>query len=193
MYGYEYEDDVLGTLRLLKYIHDTRPEVFRESMKAFYTITADDTYDIVVNCMWDLFDDIMYDWDDEFEMEIIEFSDTAFSRYLEVSRELCALRGRNSNVLYQRKLQDITEFYLCAPSYSLWRIEQTITASSYLTRVWLSPDCYEPVLFANNLLDMLLHVRKETALMEEEVKKLKEAEGAGKALVFPGKTREEAA
>jgi hypothetical protein len=126
-------------------------------------------------------------------MEIIEFSDTAFSRYLEVSRELCALRGRNSNVLYQRKLQDITEFYLCAPSYSLWRIEQTITASSYLTRVWLSPDCYEPVLFANNLLDMLLHVRKETALMEEEVKKLKEAEGAGKVLVFPGKTREEAA
>lgn len=193
MYGYEYEDDVLGTLRLLKYIHDTRPEVFRESMKAFYTITADDTYDIVVNCMWDLFDDIMYDWDDEFEMEIIEFSDTAFTRYLEVGRELCALRGRNSNVLYQRKLQDITEFYLCLPSYSLWRIEQTITASSYLTRVWLSPDCYEPVLFANNLLDMLLHVRKETALMEEEVKKLKEIEETGKVLAFPGKTREEAA
>lgn len=193
MYGYEYEDDVLGTIRVLKYIHDVRPEAFRESMKSFYTMTADDTYDIIVNCMWDLFDDILYDWDDEFEMEVIEFSDTVFSRYLEVGRELCSLRGQNSNVLYQRKLQDITEFYLCEPSYSLWRIEQTITASSYLTRVWLSPDCYEPILFANNLLDMLLHVRKETVLMEEEVKKLKVIEETGKVLVFPGKTREEAA
>lgn len=47
MYDYEYEEDVLLTLRLLKYLQEESPARAQEAVEAFKTLVPEDPYEFI--------------------------------------------------------------------------------------------------------------------------------------------------
>ena len=73
MYDYEYEEDVLLTLRLLKYLQEESPARAQEAVEAFKTLVPEDPYEFIEYTFWDIFTDITFASDEAEELTIATF------------------------------------------------------------------------------------------------------------------------
>ena len=74
MYDYEYEEDVLLTLRLLKYLQEENPDRAQDAVAVFKTLAPEDPYEFIEYTFWDIFTDITFDSDEAEELTIATFS-----------------------------------------------------------------------------------------------------------------------
>lgn len=63
-------------------------------------------------------------------------------------------------------IHDIVEFYVCGASYSIMDLNVTAIESFIQIKVLFSPDCYEPLLFGNSMVDVLLYCQRECQRLE---------------------------
>lgn len=190
MYGLKYEEIVFIALRILKYLYDRKRQEFEKVIKEFDSLDCFQAEEIIFHAMWMMPDDVVggVDHVDDYEYETVEFTHSSFSKYLEVGSEWARMHGRSSNILFQRKLEDLSEFFLEGPTYEVCNRECISSESCFRIKLWFSEDIGTTGELAQNLLDMLLYIERETAWMEAEMQKTK-----GKVIDFPEKKREEAA
>lgn len=168
MYGYEYEGDVLLVLRLLKYLHMHDPDTVKRVIELYKELNLDEMFVMVEEILWSIFDDVTFDSDEFDETSIVYFSHPDIDRLYELGSRCKDEYGSLSNA-WRRKIQDIAEYFILGTSNSVYGLGHHFSTSGVVFETRLSPDCYEPELFANSLVDMLLHVQQELRRMEKKV------------------------
>lgn len=165
MYGFEYEDDALMLLRAMKYLYQQDPEALRDALSEFWPVDLDMAYDMVFELMNGIFSDLDILFDESDELETLCFSHPVLNRFLALCGELAAIRGRSNGASYL-KLQDMVEYFTIGLSNSVFDLKCHFVMSSVSLEIVLSPDCYEPLLFLDSLVRLLLYVQQENEHLE---------------------------
>lgn len=164
MYDYEYEDDILLVLRLMKYLHQQDPKALRAALDDYGTFSADTFYESVETMIWEIYSD-SYSTGDDDGFVIEAFSHPELDRFCRLGGSWCKSLGCPANV-WKRRVQDTVEYYLVDGSYSVWDLQYFYSDASVEVRVWLSPDSYDPVPYGNSLVDLLLYLRRANEQLE---------------------------
>lgn len=168
MYGYEYEFDFLLCLRLLKFLHMQSPEVTKRILEVYKEVDVEEIGIVMEEILWDIFEDVIFDSDDLDEMTIVYFSHPDIDRLYDLGRQVTDRYGQLSNA-WRRKIQDISEFYASGPTCSIFQLSHHFSAKGVVFEVKLSPDCYEPILFGNTLIDMVLYCQRDLRRLEKKL------------------------
>lgn len=168
MYDCEYEGDVLLVLRLLKYLHMHDPDMVKRVIELYKELDPDEMCVMIEEILWSIFDDVLFDSDEFDETAIVYFSHPDIDRLYKLGTRCVDKHGSLSNA-WRRKIQDIAEYYVLGASNSVYEFGHHFSANGVVFEVRLSPDCYEPELFGNSLIDMLLHVQQELRRLEKKV------------------------
>ena len=173
MYDNEYEDEVLLTLRLLKYLQEENPGSAQDAVNIFKTLDPEDVYGFIDYVFWDIFPDITFTSDANEEITIATFSHPEIDRFCTLAVRLDHAKGLQSGA-NQKKVHDIVEFFLCGTTDSVLQFNIRVVEASVTITVHLSPDCYEPLSFFNSFIDMLLYFRQESQRLEELIRQEEE-------------------
>lgn len=166
MYGFEYEFDVLLVLRLMKILHGRDPEALKSAIEAHTVLTLDELELLIEPIIWSLFEDLEYDVDEFEETEIMRLTHPVInSVYISATQQQDPLGNLQS--AWQKKIQDITEFFISGPTSSVYRLRYDFSSSEVRIEMWLSPDYHEPLVFLNTLADMLLYFEKELQRLQK--------------------------
>lgn len=178
MYNYDYEFEVLATLRVLKLLHSKRPEVLPGVLSFWDAMDMDTVEEIACNAVWELFDQWECAIDEETELEVITVTDALFLRYLELSRRWYTVHVGGCGGAHVQKFQDLACFALQSLGSSIYDITFQHGPDSMVLRLWLSPDCYEPSTLAHSVVDFLLTLEMEIDQMDELLKEPLQKEAA---------------
>ena len=166
MYGYDYEEDVLLSLRVLRYLYEESPVRAQEVADIFKALDPDEMYEFVEYAFWDIFTDAAFDSEDDSGMGTIDVSHPAIDRFYELAGQLELSRGGDGRGSC-RKIHDVVEFFLCGASYSLYDFNVQFCGIGVRVKLTLSTDCYDPLPFFNSFIDMLLYFQQENQRIEE--------------------------
>lgn len=167
MYGYEYEDDILLILRLLKYLHEQDPKT-AERLSAYWgELDLDYPFDMAEGILWEIFSNAEFDEDLESETTVTTISHPIIDRLYELGRELEGIQGKHRGSWHQ-KIHDIAEFFIYGASYSVADLNMSVISGTVKIQVRYSYDCYDSIRFGNSLIDVLLYCQQE----HERLKKL---------------------
>lgn len=173
MYDYDYESEVLLVLRLLKYLREQDQDAAKALIERQKIFDADMMYELAEYIIWEIFADVEFDSDPEWENSIASFSHPIIDRLYELGCHLSSIQGRSSGS-WQRKIHDVVEFYTCGASYSVVGLSVTAVGGNVQIKTTFSIDCYEPILFGNSLVDVLLYCQRECLRLEDEIKRVEE-------------------
>ena len=95
------------------------------------------------------------------------FSHPDIDRLYELGSRCRDEYGSLSNA-WRRKIQDIAEYYILGTSHSIYSFDYHFSTGGVVFEARLSPDCYEPELLGNSLVDMQLHVQQELRRIEQK-------------------------
>ncbi len=182
MYDFEYESEILLCLRLLKFLHMRSPDLVKRVAEVYTELNEDEMYVLVDELIWNIFEGVDFDTDEFEELSIMHFSHPDIDQLLLTGSRSTVGYGALSNA-WRRKIQDISEFFVVGMTNSVLRLSHHFSANGVVFEMVLSPDCYEPLLFANSLIDMVLYCQQELQRLEEKLANEGESET----------TREEAA
>ena len=174
MYQYEYEDDALLLLRLLKFFSLHRPEQLKIILRDFKCLDFNFVYEIVFSALTELFLDYESDWDEDTGLETLQLSHPTWNRFLTLSREYCSLSGLPCDSGRQ-KMETIVDFYLIDAGNSVVNTRFYYEPESVSIRMEMSIDCYEPLMFANSLVDLMSYFEQENEHLETLISSLKSA------------------
>ena len=165
MYDYEYEFDVLLALRLLKLLHMINPDAMEEPLKMYPTLPPDELYLIVSPVLWQIFDDMDYALDEEYEIEWMTIGHSIIDRLYALG---CTQKGKYGNLsaAWKKKIQDAVEYFLVGPSNSVFDLRYHYPFGHVEIGIALSPEYFEGTLFANNLVDLLLYFGQDLKHLE---------------------------
>lgn len=185
MYNYEYEVDVLLFLRLAKYLHQQNPEALRKILERYPDFDLCQLYELAGCVIWEICTQAVFDvehvvsedsWE-QLDVSFCTFDHPLINRFCELSADWCGVRDQSVGA-WQSKLADIVMYFLDEDSHSICRLECYPMGDSARIRVWLSPDCYEPAIFGNALVDMLLFLQRENQRLEGLLKEAEQREEA---------------
>lgn len=165
MYDYEYENDVLLFLRLLKFLHTDQPKVLEEIIKEYPMAGDEDIEMITEELVATVFDEGAPD--DEDDMMTIRFSDARIDRLYARGCKDCGLFPFQINA-WREKIKDIFLFYVADASYSVFDVHYHFSGANVKIDITLSPDCYAPDVFLNTLVNMILYCQKELDRIEAD-------------------------
>ena len=166
MYGYEYEFDVLAILRILKYLHTNRPNALEDILRFYEKLDIESIEEMAYNAMWEIFDVVDFIVEEDGEMESVRVSDWAFDRFIELGRQMNITAGNTNSNAHQKKFQDTVEYYLCSNNNSIFDMRYEFEEESVEVVIWLSLDCFEPLMLANAMIDLILALEQENEQME---------------------------
>ena len=134
MYGIEYEDDILLLLRMIKFLHMQSPDAAHIFCQSHPVVDMEELLMVIDEVMWDIFDDVNFFFDEEYEATVVQCSVNKFSQH--------------------------------------------IAGDHVILEFCLSPDYYEPLYFANSLVDLLRYCqcsirRIEAKLAERETENIR--------------------
>lgn len=167
MYGLQYEDDLLLFLRLMKFLHTQVPKVVEQICKEYPTVDENDISMILEELLWNVLDDVEIDSDEFDETSILYCSHPDIDRLYGAGQKITHAQGVLPQV-WGKKLHDIVEFFMIGATNSVLDFSQTISGDHVVLKLRLSPDCYEPLYFANSIVDMLLYCQRSVQRMEAE-------------------------
>ena len=176
MYGYDYENEILLLMRILKYLFQHNQDSFHILLSGGEELDCDDLYDTTASLLDCMFADSEIDFDTENQMDVIQLSHPSLDKFLSLSREWCSLSGTSFGAR-RKQLEDIMDFFLTGSGYAVYDIKYHFRDNSVLIALWISPDCYEPLLLLNYLVSLLLYVQEENEHLERLIWEKKQ-EGA---------------
>lgn len=163
MYDYEYENNVLLFLRLLKFLHTDQPEVLEEIIKD-YPMAGDEDIEMIMNeLMLTVFDEGAPD--DEDDMVTVRFSHDYIDRLYAQGCKDGGLFPFRINA-WQEKIKDIFLSYVADASYSVFDVRYHFSGTNVKLDITLSPDCCTPDIFLNTFVNMILYCQREVERIE---------------------------
>lgn len=165
MYRYDYENDILLLLRILKYLHQYSKKSFHILLGGDPEFDWDYLYDVTGDLLGDIFPDFEIDWDEEYGTDIITLSHPVLDKFLSLSSEWSGISGTPFHSR-KKKLENLIDFFVVEAGYSVLGNKCAFADNSVRIMLWMSPDCYEPLLFLNSLISLLIYIQEETAHLE---------------------------
>lgn len=175
MYDYEYESDVLGALRVLKFFQTRRPEWFKTECKCYEKLEPETLEELVWESTWDLFDDAESDFEPDYEVDSFILSDKLLDAYWESIQRRARNGDRFSEFACRELFQDTLIYFLSATSYTIGRIDCFFSCEGIHVKLWLSQDIWEPIQFANDVVTLLLYLEEVCGREEPYETERKEA------------------
>lgn len=177
MYGIEYEDDILLLLRMIKFLHMQSPDAAHIFCQSYPVVDMEELLMVIDEVMWDIFDDVNFFFDEEYEATVVQCSHPIIDRLYEQGRASDPKHGSRQSV-WSKKLHDITEYFVLGATNSVYKFSQHIAGDHVVLEFCLSPDYYEPLYFANSLVDLLRYCqcsirRIEAKLAERETENIR--------------------
>lgn len=170
MYDYEYEEDVMGALRLLKYLYLKDKGSLKSIQQTFPDVDADMMVEVADYAIWELFNnDFLGEEDEDGELSYITFSDSSIDEFLELNTRLLELQGISCQDAVRKKIRDAAEYFACSAAHSLFNLQVYFPNGYPVIRYWLSPDCYEAIALGNSILDMLLYFQSENQRLKVSI------------------------
>jgi len=171
MYDYDYEEVVLLGLRVMKYLHQYAPQELNRILDYFETFDIDSFYCAADCGMWAIFDDSASEIEEETDFETISFRHPELNRFYDLGRRWCSLHDCFYSA-WQERIKDAVNYYVIDYSYSVYDMKISFEGDGVQIKVWLSPDCYDPMYFTASLLDLLLYLQTENRRLEHELEAL---------------------
>lgn len=177
MYGIEYEDDILLLLRMIKFLHMQSPDAAHIFCQSYPVVDMEELLMVIDEVMWDIFDDVNFFFDEEYEATVVQCSHPIIDRLYEQGLASDPKHGSRQSV-WSKKLHDITEYFVLGATNSVYKFSQHIAGDHVVLEFCLSPDYYEPLYFANSLVDLLRYCqcsvrRIEAKLAERETENIR--------------------
>lgn len=120
---------------------------------------------IMYDLLWAFFDEEPEETDDEFYT--VRFSDQSIDRLYQLGCQDGDIFSSKFR-MWQEKIKDIFLFYVVGASHSVFDVAYHFTGDGVKIDITLSPDCYEPILFLNSIINMILYCQKEVRRLEAE-------------------------
>ena len=111
MYGIEYEDDILLLLRMIKFLHMQSPDAAHIFCQSHPVVDMEELLMVIDEVMWDIFDDVNFFFDEEYEATVVQCSHPIIDRLYEQGRASDPKHGSRQSV-WSKKLHDITEYFV---------------------------------------------------------------------------------
>lgn len=175
MYDYEYEQDALLALRLLKFLHRQDKDVLHDLLKQFECSNIDDLVQCAEISIWEIFSDVTFTTDPDWDTDIATFSHPIIDRFYDLGNRWCAVHGILRSA-WMRKTEDVVRYFVGGISYDAAELNFTFSAAHVTLRIKFSPDGSETLLFGNAMVDMLLYMEREIQQMEALMRKIEEEE-----------------
>lgn len=86
MYGIEYEDDILLLLRMIKFLHMQSPDAAHIFCQSHPVVDMEELLMVIDEVMWDIFDDVNFFFDEEYEATVVQCSHPIIDRLYEQGR-----------------------------------------------------------------------------------------------------------
>lgn len=169
MYDYDYEDEVLLILRLIKYLQIYEPGVFQIVLNELGEVDFDILYDNAFYIMEEVFDspnvDPEMDEDDTCGMLYLEHQ--SLNEFLDLSVRYCALTGV-SPFIFRQKIQDIILFHACETSRSVYDLEFRYDDMRLCVPIWYA-DSFDITTFSSGLADLVMYMQIENERLQAEI------------------------
>lgn len=120
---------------------------------------------IMYDLLWAFFDEEPEETDDEFYT--VRFSDQSVDRLYQLGCQDGDIFSSQLR-MWQEKIKDTFLFYVVGASHSVFDVAYYFGIDSVKIDITLSPDCYEPLLFLNSIINMILYCQKEVRRLEAE-------------------------
>ena len=105
MYGIEYEDDILLLLRMIKFLHMQSPDAAHIFCQSHPVVDMEELLMVIDEVMWDIFDDVNFFFDEEYEATVVQCSHPIIDRLYEQGRASDPKHGSRQSV-WSKKLHD---------------------------------------------------------------------------------------
>ena len=126
---------------------------------------AEDPDMIMYDLLWAFFDEEPEEADDEFYT--VRFSNQSVDRLYQLGCQDGDIFSSQLK-MWQEKIKDTFLFYVVGASHSVFDVAYYFGIDSVKIDITLSPDCYEPLLFLNSIINMILYCQKEVRRLETE-------------------------
>ena len=80
MYGIEYENDILLLLRMIKFLHMQSPDAACIFCQSHPVVDMEELLMVIDEVMWDIFDDVNFFFDEEYEATVVQCSHPIIDR-----------------------------------------------------------------------------------------------------------------
>ncbi len=180
MYDHEYEWQILGFLRMLKYIWQRNKSILADLLRD-YRCGEIDTEDIFELSVVLLVEYICVDYlpeDDPNDFYGEEYTcyllmESEMDDYLTLIAQIETLRFRTTECTGRNKLRDAVEMFMGNVLYDFKIVPCEAGCVIYL---WPPPDYYDPIEFANSIIDLMTYINAEIDRMKAELAALTAAE-----------------
>lgn len=98
MYGIEYEDDILLLLRMIKFLHMQSPDAAHIFCQSHPVVDMEELLMVIDEVMWDIFDDVNFFFDEEYEATVVQCSHPVIDRLYELGRASDPKHGSRQSV-----------------------------------------------------------------------------------------------
>ena len=134
-------------------------------VREYPEVDEEDPDMIMYDLLWAFFDEEPEETDDEFYT--VRFSDQSVDRLYQLGCQDGDIFFSQSRV-WQEKIKDTFLFYVVGASHSVFDVAYYFGGDGVKIDITLSPDCYEPLLFLNSIINMILYCQKEVRRLEAE-------------------------
>ena len=189
MYGIEYEDDILLLLRMIKFLHMQSPDAAHIFCQSHPVVDMEELLMVIDEVMWDIFDDVNFFFDEEYEATVVQCSHPIIDRLYEQGRASDPKHGSRQSV-WSKKLHDITEYFVLGATNSVYKFSQHIAGDHVILEFCLSPDYYEPLYFANSLVDLLRYCQCSIRRIEAKLAERNGKHKKGGCLMQPAENKD---
>ena len=180
MYDHEYEWQILGFLRILKYIWQRNKSILADLVRD-YRCGEIDTEDIFELSVMLLVEYICVDYlpeDDPNDFYGEEYTcyllmESELDDFLTLIAQIETLRFRTTECTGRNKLRDAVEMFMGNVLYDFKIVPCEAGCVIYL---WPPPDYYDPIEFANSIIDLMAYIGAEIDRMKAELAELTAAE-----------------
>ena len=170
MYDYDYEYDILGVLRLLRYLHMYKPDRAAALASGETAFTADDVLEFLYYSTEELFDDCFTDYDEMNGSETMYIYDRAFDDYLDLNAELFC-PGSDPTLAIRRKFEDAVCFFLADRNCGIFDMTIRYEDDSPQIRLEFAEGYCEPSALVMVLTDMMHYLQRENEHMRQIIEK----------------------
>lgn len=170
MYDYEYEQDALLALRLLKFLHQQDKDALYNLLKEFECSNIEYLVRCAEFSVWEIFSDVIFTTDPEWDTDIATFSHPTIDRFYDLGNRWCAAHGILRSA-WRKKVEDTARYFVGGISCEAAELNFTFSVTHITLRIKFSPDGSEPLLFGNAMVDMLLYMEREIQRLEAGMQK----------------------
>lgn len=170
MYDNDYEYDILGVLRLLRFMQIYRPERVARLVSGETRFSADQVLEFLYYSTEQMFDDCYSDYDETNGSEIMYICDTAFDEYLDLSAKLMAVRPCSIQAV-RRRFEDLVTFFLADRNCGIFDMTIRYEDDSPQIQLEFAEGYWEPAGVVIALTDLMHYLNRENEHMKQIIER----------------------